>query len=85
MDNICKECKIKDIGDRNFYFCSILCRNRYVSRLKRKCYKRVNMICKMCGINYVVRKCHANRSKYCSRKCKANSMRKNIQCYMLIK
>jgi endogenous inhibitor of DNA gyrase (YacG/DUF329 family) len=67
----CAECKndMNDKKDKNLRFCSNICKNRAISRLKRGDHRRVYMICRNCGERYIVKMSQKNKTKYCSRKC----------------
>lgn len=71
----CIECG-KLIGQYNWKYCSIKCRNKAVSKLPRRTYKRTNLVCEECGKIYLVVNSKKEKSHFCSRKCQGKMLSK---------
>jgi hypothetical protein len=71
----CQECGNDILTKRNKMFCSVRCRNIVNGKNHVGCKKQVHMFCRLCGVNYTVKKSLKLTSKYCSRVCSDKSKR----------
>ena len=72
-------CCSSEIHPYNWKYCSIACRNKEISKIPRRNYKRVHMVCKNCGEHYIVVNSRKDKSSYCSKECQGLALGKGMQ------